>query len=174
MSNCHAIDSGKCGVKGGPSSTSSSRCLNCRTLWTRISVAFSCSCTPSSLVRVVRNRIEDRNFGKENMQSSHPHPGQCTARGWIWSRSHWRSWAPARGGSSSKDNEGIYSNNCAYFWPRISRQVLYFAVPAGGIVSRPLWHRFLLCQQTYQIRCGLVTGYSARGAPLCFLVRSSR
>jgi len=113
MSNCHTRDSSKCGVKGGPSSTSFSQCLNysCMTLWTRISTAFSCSRTPGSLVRVIRNRIKGRNFGNENMQSSHPHSGQCTARGCISSRSHWRSRAPDWGGSSSKDNEGIHSKN---------------------------------------------------------------
>jgi len=117
MSNCHAKDSEKCGVKGGPSSTPSSLCLCSRmTLWTRISMAFICSRTPSSLVRVVRNRIEDRNFGNENMQSSHPHAGQCTARGWIWSRSHRRSRATAWGGSSLKDNERILSNNLSVFF----------------------------------------------------------
>lgn len=63
---------------------------------------------------------------------------------------------------------------CAYNWPRIRRQGLYFAVRTGGILCRPLWHRFLLCQQAHQIRCGHVTGCPARGAPLCFMVRSSR
>jgi hypothetical protein len=67
MSNCHTRCSIKWGVKGRHSSTSSSRPFNwsCMTLWTRISMTFSCSRTPSSLVRVVRNRGENRNCGSE-------------------------------------------------------------------------------------------------------------
>jgi len=116
MSNFDARDSGKCGVKGG-ASTSFSRCLkhSCITLWTRIFMTFSCSRTSSYLVRVVRNRIKDRNFGNKNMQCSHPHSVQCPARGWIWSSSHWRSRTPAWGWSSSKNNEGIHSKNLSAY-----------------------------------------------------------
>jgi len=127
MSNCHARDFGKCGVKGRPSSTPSSRCFNCSciTLWTRIFMAFSCSRIPNHLVRVFHSRIEDRNFGSENMRSPHPHASQCTAQGWIWSRSHRRSRAPAWGGSSSRTTREYIQTTCACLWPRIRRQTLF-------------------------------------------------
>lgn len=141
MSICHARGSVKRGVKGGPSSTSYSQCLNCTcmTLWTRISMAFSCSRTPISLVRIVRNRIEDRNCGNENMQSSHPHSGQCTAWGWIWSRSHRRSRAPAWGGISSKDNEGIHSNNLLVFLASNTQTGTLFRLSDRRNTFSPTW-----------------------------------